>query len=664
MGKLIPYDYQADGLGKLDIVRAKGKRRALAVMATGLGKTALAAFDVEQFSQGRKIKVLYICHQTSILEQAQPTFSAVLGTGWSYGFLHGARKDFEVDVLYATFQTMRNYLNHFHPEYFDYIVVDESHHVHAETYLPTILYFNPKFLLGITATPEREDLLDIREIFGKEAVSITLERALARGYLTRVEYLVLTDDIDESVFNELPGKLTVKEIGRRVFIPKRDDEIANIVLVRMGKLENPKVAIFCSSINHCEAIAALLPGSRMYHSSMHIDEQKESLEWFKATKKGILITIDMLNEGVDVPDINILVFLRSTDSLRVFLQQLGRGLRKIEGKDFVLALDFVGNVGRLQMLKELEKRIRNERERFGRKIQRGGSSKKHVIVNAWSSNFTEEAVDILGLLAEVKTGYTREVLVNHLLKLTGEIGRVPTQKDVIAASKSRGVASLATYQSHFGSFTEALLAAGLDIHKLVVVQNKSKDELLDDLRFLAQKIGRTPTTVDLAAVKLEGRVTATSVTYVARFGSYMAAVIAAGLKPNRHPSKTDAEMLEELKALAQQIGRIPTQSDITAAYSNGEISSSGTYRLRFGSLDRALERVGLRSRRVENSKKSSEELAVDLVKLSEQLGRIPTQIDVGNASKKEIMASAATYKRRFGTWKSALRAAGLIDDEV
>src|SRR3989344_7880335 len=206
-----PYWYESECLEALKSARNDGIGRALVVMASGLGKTVVAAFDIKSFLERFGGRVLFLVHQNDILDQAYETFVDVLGEGYGFGYMHGTQKDLEyVDVLFASFQTMRLWRDSFEPDTFAYIVVDESHHTPAETYLPTLEYFNPKFLLGITATPERTDLQDIRKVYGEEVYSLPLEDALAQGLLTPVDYRLLTDEIQNlSVLKTPIGRLSV-----------------------------------------------------------------------------------------------------------------------------------------------------------------------------------------------------------------------------------------------------------------------------------------------------------------------------------------------------------------------------------------------------------------------------------------------------------------------
>lgn len=384
-------------------------------MASGLGKTVTTAHDAKRWrSENGGGRALFLCHNNDILYQAKSTFQAVNGTEHTYGYFHGEEKNLHaVDFLFASFQTMEKNRDIFDPREFDYIVVDESHHSHAETYRPTIEYFKPKFLLGATATPDRLDELDIREIFGNEVYYLPLEEALARGLVTSVDYRLLTDEIQISkVLETEGGKVSLGELNRKIFIPRRDEEIAKLIAGYASEFEDPRIMIFCASISHCDHLSQVMPGSFAIHSKTPSKERPVKLEMFRQGMIGTVLTVDAFNEGVDIPQANIIVFLRSTISQNIFLQQLGRGLRKSNGKDKVIVLDFVGNCERVRMVYQLWRKVedtvqaRNERQ---------GSDPVHgMILNVESVEFAETIVPLLNLMNRIKPPKVSEV--EHLAK--------------------------------------------------------------------------------------------------------------------------------------------------------------------------------------------------------------------------------------------------------
>lgn len=356
----IPFDYQLECLTAIETARLTGLKSALVVMASGLGKTVTVAFDVSYWLQSRGGRVLYLCHQNEILGQACRTFQDVLGENLTYGFYHGLEKSpYKVDCLFASLQTMSDNCQFFDPEDFDFIVVDEGHHISASSYEKVVAYFKPKFLLGVTATPDRMDGLDIRTVFGEEIYSLSLEEALARSLLTPVDYRLITDEIDSDYIDSLKenGKAKIKDLDEHLFVTRSDRDIASIVQTHAAELPTPRIIVFVETVARANQLIKSIPNSVAIHSEIHNKERVVNLELFRYGMIETVIAVDCLNEGVDIPEANLIVFLRSTASSTIFLQQLGRGLRKCNGKDRIIVLDLVASCDRICRVKELSDRI-------------------------------------------------------------------------------------------------------------------------------------------------------------------------------------------------------------------------------------------------------------------------------------------------------------------
>ena len=246
------YDYQKDSVARLN-KRFKTESTALMVMACGLGKTITSAAWAKQHVQhGRG---LFLCHENYILEQAQEEYRKVLGQQAALGLFHGFQKDLdEVNVLFASLQSMREWHQAFLPDEFNYVIVDESHHGQAPSFKEVIQYFKPRYLLGMTATPNRMDQKDIREIFGEEVVDIPLEYAIGQEWLTPVEYHLVTDNLNTHALRRLVEQTTqtkkrvsMKQLNETIFVQARDEKAAEIVLNYRRK-----AIIFCESILHAE----------------------------------------------------------------------------------------------------------------------------------------------------------------------------------------------------------------------------------------------------------------------------------------------------------------------------------------------------------------------------------------------------------------------------
>ena len=386
---------------------------ALVVMATGLGKTIIAAFWARTEIK-KKRKGLFLCHDGGILDQSLVEFRRVLGNSYSLKTFYGDKKDWradEADIVFASFQTLLN-CNPFHEDEFDFIIVDESHHGQAPTFKEVIQYFKPKKLLGITATPDRMDLKDIREIFGNEIVNYSLEEAIAKGWLTQIEYHILNDNLShwklKKILQDVLEKgerVSIKQLNETIFIQKRDEEIAKTIHEFTGSTK--KAIIFCEKIDHAENFQQVLADagieSLTYHSKVKggKKELRKRLNAFREGSLQYILAIDKFNEGIDIPDAEVIVFLRCTDSATIFYQQLGRGLRKVFGKEKVSVLDFVANCERLAMVKEMAFRIK---EFTGNHFM---LSKEllHVSGNAFDFAFSDEQVDILDLIKRINTPF-------------------------------------------------------------------------------------------------------------------------------------------------------------------------------------------------------------------------------------------------------------------
>lgn len=572
----VPYDYQAECLDRIEEVRRKGKKSALVVMASGLGKTVTAALDVKRWLQKHGGRLLYLCHQNDILEQARTTFESLLGSKCTYGFFHGEEKTRRrVSCLFASFQTMKKRRDGFQKKEFPYIVVDESHHGLAPTFQPTLDYFQPEFLLGVTATPDRRDLQDIREIYGKEVYSLELEDALARGLLTPVSYRLVTDELQNLKMFETPiGRLSIKQLNKSLFVPRRDEEIVHVIQRYVSKIPNRRIMIFCPSVAYCDRLATHLPGSFAIHSRLSFFEQRKRLDAFRKGLVDTVLVVDKFNEGIDIPEANIIVFLRSTASRMLFYQQLGRGLRRLRGKERTLVLDFVGNCERLELVHNLWVAVRKVQ------ITKIREKRETFSVDVGKVRFTVVAKRVLNVLEKIRRGYTKEVLVKQLRVLTDELGRFPQRNDIIEACNAGKCASYNTFKKHFGSLHIAFIATRFG-------RVYTRKLLIKQLQALATQLGRTPSDRDVKRAS-KGRKGAHPKTFVKVFGSFNAAIEAAGLLP--HPVDRPGgrygkeELIRQLKSLASELGRTPTLSDISRGSKAGKCAAQATFRRVFGSF--------------------------------------------------------------------------------
>lgn len=336
-----PNFMQRKALKELNRYRAIGTNRALVVAAAGSGKTYLAAFDALNFNPKR---LLYIVHEGSILKKSLETFREVFGGSVSYGIFSGESKEIDADFIFATNLTMCRSLKLFSRQEFDYVVIDECHHATAQTYKKIIGYFEPEFLLGLTATPERMDNEDVFELFDKNVpYELRLRDAIINDLVVPFKYFGIRDVLIDYGLSKSEERKMIAQLSTTEhceFISKTIEEHKPA-----GKL---KALAFCRNVTHarmmCEAMG------EHYHTA-YLTGRNDVGERVRAyndlqndnSDLEILFTVDILNEGVDIPGVNLVLFLRPTESSTVFIQQLGRGLRKCDNKDYVTVLDFIGN---------------------------------------------------------------------------------------------------------------------------------------------------------------------------------------------------------------------------------------------------------------------------------------------------------------------------------
>ena len=336
-----PNFMQRKALKELNRYRAVGTSRALVVAAAGSGKTYLAAFDALNFNPKR---LLYIVHEGSILKKSLETFSDVFGNSVTYGIFSGEHKEMDADFVFATNITMCKSLELFAKNEFDYIIIDECHHATAETYKRIIGYFEPEFLLGLTATPERMDNQDVFDLFDQNVpYELRLRDAIINELVVPFKYYGIRDQLVDYGLS--------KSEERKMIAQLANDEHIEFISAQIeahrgqGKL---KALAFCRNVTHarmmCEAMGeryktAYLTGRNDIGERIRAYNDLQSDE----ADLEILFTVDILNEGVDIPGVNMVLFLRPTESSTIFIQQLGRGLRKYDNKPYVTVLDFIGN---------------------------------------------------------------------------------------------------------------------------------------------------------------------------------------------------------------------------------------------------------------------------------------------------------------------------------
>lgn len=335
---------QKNALEKLEILRQKNQTKALIIAATGSGKTYLSAFDVKNF---KAKKILFLVHRENILISAKQSFENIIPNK-TFGLFTGNKKEKEKDYLFSTIQTMSLYFQEFEKNEFDYIIIDEAHHATSPTYKKVIEYFKPKFLLGLTATSNRMDGNSIYEIFDENiACDIRLNDALEHDLIVPFHYFGISDI--KSIDYENVDLTKIDVLAKLLSVNKRVDYIIEQMSFYSFVGAKRKAIGFCVSKEHgtfmSEEFNKRGINSVFLSSEDSVSNRVKCIEKLEDDNDSleVIFTVDIFNEGVDIPSINTVLFLRPTNSPIVFIQQLGRGLRKHKNKEFLTVLDFIGN---------------------------------------------------------------------------------------------------------------------------------------------------------------------------------------------------------------------------------------------------------------------------------------------------------------------------------
>lgn len=397
-------------------------------------------------------------HRLDILKQSIDAYKLV----WPdirIGILTGEARENELDcdVLFASKDTLRQpaELSRFGQDWFDYIVVDEVHHGQSPTYKEILTYFQPRFMLGMTATPDRTDRRDIFELFDYNKIfEVSLSEAIERGFLVPFTYYGLTDDVDYSKIRFDNQRYRVDDLERLLIIPERNTAILQEY---QSKGQGDKAIGFCVSIKHAERMAEFFNANGVTAAAIHSEapNRDQLLQDFRNNKIQVAFTVDLFNEGVDFPNVRVLLFLRPTESKTVFLQQLGRGLRLCSGKDRVRTLDFIGDYKRAnQIRKYLAKSskvgfFQDADGRNRRKIE-------YEYSTGCAVTFDAQVEEVLSRQDANELGITKEDLKEAYFALAENLGRKPTRAEI----DEQGEYKSALYSQHFGTWLKFLREIG------------------------------------------------------------------------------------------------------------------------------------------------------------------------------------------------------------
>ena len=357
-----PYSYQQEILDKLDAERmVRNYWRNLVVAATGTGKTVISALDYKRFRKqnpGKPCRLLFVAHREEILQQSLVTFRAVLKDANFGSMFVGSYRPESIDHLFMSIQTFnsQSFTEKTSSDFYDYIIVDEFHHAAAPTYQKLLAYYQPKILLGLTATPERMDGKSILPYFNNRiAAEIRLPEAIDRKLLSPFQYFGVTDTVDLDSLKWANGGYDRTELSNLYTLSgavanRRADLVISSLLKYVTDIDEVKGLGFCVTVEHARFMANYFNGrgipSLCLTGQSPDEERRSAKEQLVSGQVRFIFVVDIYNEGVDIPEVNTVLFLRPTESLTIFLQQLGRGLRLADGKECLTVLDFIGQANR------------------------------------------------------------------------------------------------------------------------------------------------------------------------------------------------------------------------------------------------------------------------------------------------------------------------------
>ena len=338
-------EHQLAALKSLEEMRERHETIALLYHATGTGKTVTAVSDAKRFGK----RTLFLAHTIELVNQAYDTFKS-LREGVSVGKFGDAVKEKDAFIVCGSIQNVALNLEMFREDEFEYLIIDEAHHASADTYQKVLAYFKPKFTLGLTATPERADDKDIIEIFKNTAHKLDIQTAVEIGELVPVRCIRIHTNIDLTNVRFNSVQYNIRDLESKIFVPERNTLIVDTF---MEYVSGKRTVIFCASVKHAEQIAEMIRErgvtAAAVSGSMKSSERKEMLVKFQKGEIKAMCACDLLNEGWDCPETEVLFMARPTMSKVLYTQQLGRGMRLADGKDFLMVFDFVDNASQYNM---------------------------------------------------------------------------------------------------------------------------------------------------------------------------------------------------------------------------------------------------------------------------------------------------------------------------
>lgn len=478
-------EYQQEALDSLEAMRANKETIALLYHATGTGKTVTAVMDAKRCG-GR---VLFVAHTMELVNQAYNTFKNLWDTV-SVGKFADSVKDTDSHVICGSIQSVALNLELFQDNDFDYIIIDEAHHASADTYQKVLAYFKPKFTLGLTATPERADDTNILEIFKNTAHKLDIQTAVEIGALVPVRCIRIHTNIDMTKVRFNSVQYNIRDLDDKIFVPERNKLIVDTWL---SYVKNKRTVVFCASVKHAEQIAKLFQDSGIaalaVSGSMKTSERNEQLAKFASGDIKVLCACDLLNEGWDCPQTEVLFMARPTMSKVLYTQQLGRGMRNCEGKNHLMVFDFVDNASQYNAPYSMHRLFKlKDYHAGGTVLGRKGDREAEADLYAkgerpdavidYPVHATDyELVDIFNWQEEVAGMYSQLELVRHL-----SINKTQTIEEYI--KKGKIIPDLVipfSSERHFNYFKKERVEEYANAFGWTIITSQNKHQMFIDM---------------------------------------------------------------------------------------------------------------------------------------------------------------------------------------
>ncbi|MHA1658276.1 MAG: homing endonuclease associated repeat-containing protein [Promethearchaeota archaeon] len=622
-----PNEAQRDALLKIEEFKKKGINFNLVSIPSGGGKTIFSALETENI----KGNILYIAHRNEILDQAKEVFKKIHKLkNEDIGVCNSERKELDKKITFATIQTIskKKHLYNIDSKQFEYLIVDEYHHSATETYRRVLKYLKPKYILGLTATPFRMDGKKLDEFVCKElAYELSTKKGIEMKILSSFIYRGEFDDVDYSDIKCNGFKYSQKDLNKKLIIDKRDEKIIQEFKKYIG---DKKTMAFCCSIEHVASCVRKFEEAGISSVGITYKDKKEirksKMDNFRKGIYQVVFTVDLFNEGVDVPDVEGIMFLRPTFSETVFIQQLGRGLRTNEGKKYAVILDFIGN----QKNADMARKILNEIVSTG-EGQRTQKPQLNYLVPKVS--FDSRVLDIFQMQEDWII--TKEKLTDNYWNVKKELGRQPISTDM----NKYGKYCKGAYQRYFGSWNKFLEEIG---EPILENTNITKEKLTDNYWEVKKKLGKQPIGKTISRY---GKYCANS--YDRYFGSYNKFLESIGepLIKKHLTNITKENLTDNYFEVKKKLGKQLISKDM-----NKYGKYSYNYYLKyFGSWNKFLESIGEPIIRDINITKKK--LIENYWKVKKEIGRQPISTDMNKYSYN-------SYKKHFGSWNEFLESIG------